>query len=277
MIKLGRIGYLNVLPIYHPVETGLVENDCKIVSGPPSALNKLMDQGELQVSSCSSVEYARHAEKYYLVPDIAIGSCGPVQSVLLLSRRPVDELDGRTILVSSQTHTSAALLKVLTTLHWRVNAKFVTGDATAILDKGELPEAILCIGDEALNLRRHPEYPIRVDLGEAWRSQTGLPFIFGVWIASRDAWDRDRGSVEKACRTLLRGKQWGVDNIQSICTLAAESSHMTSKEMCSYFDGLVYDLGPGEQLGLRHFYTQLVKIGLIEKVPELEFLPDFTL
>lgn len=277
MIRLGKIGYLNVLPIYHPLETGLVENDFNIVSGPPSALNRLMDQGSLQVSASSSIEYARHPEKYYLVPNIAIGSRGPVQSVLLLSRGPAMELNGKTVLVSSQTHTSAALLKVLMQLHWGMDPQFVTGDATDMLAQGELPDAILCIGDEALELRTRKEYPVRVDLGEEWRNQTGLPFIFGVWIVQRDAWTRDREAVEKACRTLLTAKKWGVDNMQSMCTLASESSHMGSEEMCSYFDGLVYDLGPAEQIGLKHFYTQLAKTGLIDKAPKLEFLPDFTL
>ncbi|WP_147822035.1 menaquinone biosynthetic enzyme MqnA/MqnD family protein [Salidesulfovibrio onnuriiensis] len=277
MIRLGKIGYLNVLPIYHPLENGLVENDFDIVSGPPSHLNRLMDEGSLQVSASSSIEYARHPEKYYLVPDIAIGSRGPVQSVLLLSRIPARRLDGRTVLVSSQTHTSAALLKVLMQQHWGVYSNFITGDATAVLDRGERPDAILCIGDEALELRRHKDYPVRVDLGEEWRNQTGLPFIFGVWIVQRDAWARNREGVENACRTLLTAKQWGVDNIKAMCTLAAESSHMNSEEMCSYFDGLVYDLGPAEQIGMKYFYTQLAKTGLIKKVPELEFLPDFTL
>lgn len=275
MIRLGKIGYLNVLPIYHPLETGLVSNDFEIVSGPPSALNRLMDENALQISATSSVEYARHPEKYYLIPDIAIGSRGPVQSVLLLSRMPVSRLEGRTILVSSQTHTSAALLKVLMKEHWNIRSNFITGDATTLLEEGKLPDAILCIGDEALELRSREEYPVRIDLGEEWRDRTGLPFIFGVWIVQREAWDANRENMNRACTTLLEAKQWGVDNIRAMCTLASESSHLNSVEMCSYFDGLVYSLGPEEQDGLCHFYAQLVKTGALAKAPELVFLPDF--
>lgn len=272
-IRLGKIGYLNVLPIYHPLESGILGNDFEVTSGPPASLNRLMDAGRLDLSAASSIEYARHPEKYYLIPDIAIGSRGPVQSVLLLSRRPAEDLDGRTILVSAQTHTSAALLRVLQKKLWKIGTGFVTGSATEALGAGDRPEAILCIGDEALNLRHHPDYPYRIDLGEAWRELTGLPFIFGVWLVSRDSWEKDGERLRAAARLLLDGKAWGEDNIRDICVMAAEESCLNDEEMCSYFDGLVYDLGPEEQKGLTAFYDCLVESGLIERAPELCFLP----
>ena len=272
-VRLGRISYLNVLPIYHPLETGVIENEFELVSGPPSVLNRLMDSGQLDVSATSSIEYARHADKYYLVPDIAIGSRGPVQSVLLLSRKPVNELTGRTILVSSQTHTSAALLKVLLADLWKVETEFVSGDATAKLETGQRPDGILAIGDEALNLRRHPDYPHQIDLGEAWREMTELPFIFGVWIAQRESYDIARNDIRTACQALSSAKDWGTKNMSSMCTLASEESTLNATEMCSYFDGLVYDFGEEEQKGLELFYQYLKKHQIIDKIPDLHFLP----
>ncbi|WP_243545591.1 menaquinone biosynthetic enzyme MqnA/MqnD family protein [Pseudodesulfovibrio tunisiensis] len=272
-IRLGKIGYLNVLPIYHPLEQKLIDNDFEIVSGPPAALNRLMDNDELALSAASSIEYARHPEKYYLIPNLSIGSCGPVQSVLLLSRYPVEELGGKTILVSSQSHTSAALLKVLLSEHWRVDVEFRTGDATSMLESGKRPAAILAIGDEALNLRRHPDYPIRIDMGEAWRNLTGLPFIFGVWIVQRNKAESLGPVMLDACAKLIQAKVWGVQNMPKMCALAAASSILNPKEMCSYFGGLVYDLGPEEQKGLHLFYENLHKTGMIPAVPELKFVP----
>lgn len=272
-IRLGKIGYLNVLPIYHPIETGLIAGDFEIVSGPPSELNRLMDAGELDLSAASSIEYARHPEKYFLIPDIAIGSRGPVQSVLLLSRYSMDELDGKTILVSSQTHTSAALLKVLLAEMWKIQTDFVSGDATSLLESGQRPDAILCIGDEALNLRYHPEYPHRTDLGEAWRDLTGLPFIFGVWLVRRDSLAAQESILREASAKLIAAKTWGTENLSAMCTLAADGSILSKTEMCSYFDGLVYDFGEREIEGLTLFYRHLKTNGLIDEVPELRFLP----
>ena len=71
-IRLGRIGYLNVLPLHYPLETGVMTGDFELVAGPPAVLNQLMDQGRLDLSGCSCIEYARRPEKYVIVPDLAI-------------------------------------------------------------------------------------------------------------------------------------------------------------------------------------------------------------
>lgn len=271
-LRLGKIGYLNVLPIYYPLEKGIVSGEFDIVSGPPAELNKRMAAGKLDVSATSSVEYARNPERYYLIPNLGIGSRGPVQSVLLLSRRPVEELEGETILVSAQTHTSATLLRIPLG-HWKVSPRFIIGDATETLGIDERPEAILAIGDEALNLRYHPDYPVRIDLGEAWRDMTGLPFIFGVWVAQRSTFSDRPEDVRKASTLLQRGKRWGRKNIRDMCRIACDHSCMDMDEMESYFDGLVYDLGAREMEGLRRFYAELVSTGIINTAPELHFLP----
>lgn len=59
VLRMGRISYLNVLPVYHPLEAGILPHDFELVSGPPALLNDMMSRGELHVSSCSCFEYAR--------------------------------------------------------------------------------------------------------------------------------------------------------------------------------------------------------------------------
>lgn len=277
-IRLGRIGYLNVLPLHYPLESGVLRSDFKdldieIVAGPPAQLNELMDQGRLDLSGCSSIEYARHPDKYLLVPNLAIGSRGPVQSVLLLCRNRPEDLDGKTVLVSAATHTSAALLDLLLTQQVGVRPGYQIGDASSVLASGQRPEAILCIGDEALSLRQHPDYPGRMDLGEAWRQWTGLPFIFGVWIARRDVLARRRAEVIAGARLLLAAKAWGQAHMDVIAALAAGGGCLDEAGMRSYFDGLVYDLGPGEIEGLTMFYKMLAAAGAIPSEPDLAFLP----
>lgn len=271
-IKLGRIGYLNVLPLHYPLEQGIMHGDFELVSGPPAELNILMDHGRLDLSGCSCIEYARHPEKYLIVPDLAIGSRGPVQSVLLICRTKPQDLDGASVLVSAQSHTSAALVDLLLRQHIGVSPRYVTGDATALLAAGERPEAILCIGDEALNLRRHPDYPVRMDLGEAWREWTGLPFIFGLWIASREAVRTRPEEVKAGARLLIEAKKWGQANLNRISAVAAKGSILSEDEMRSYFAGLVYDLEERELEGLRLFYRHLAEAGVIPAPPELRFL-----
>lgn len=279
-VRLGKIGYLNVLPIYYPLESGEVQRVGKrrnvlppldIMSGPPAELNEAMRNGELDVSATSCIEYARNPERYFLVPDLAIGSRGHVQSVLLLSRVPVAQLQGSDLLVSSQTHTSAALMKLF--LHTRLGVRpdYATGSITERLERGDFPEAFLAIGDEALRLRNHPEYPHRWDLGSAWLDWTGLPFIFGVWVVSREAAKKRPEEVRAVCRALVAAKILSAARPQAVAALAAQSGFLDEAAMRSYFDGLVFDLGERQRQGLRVFYAKLAEQGFIDAAPELEF------
>ena len=105
-VRVGRIPYINCYPGYGAVDRGVVRLDAELVDGVPTALNHQMAAGALDVSVISAVEYARDAGRYLLLPDLAISCDGPVRSVVLFSRRPASELQGRRVLVSRSSMTS---------------------------------------------------------------------------------------------------------------------------------------------------------------------------
>jgi chorismate dehydratase len=257
--------------LYYPLECGAIPNDFRIASGPPAKLNEMMASGLLDASSVSCIEYGRRPEQYRLIPDLGIGSRGPVQSVLLLSQIPMEQLDGGEVAVTSQTHTSAALLKVLFTLYAPMNIQLTPGRPVDAIRNGALPTALLAIGDDALRLRRHPAYPHVWDLGGVWREWTGLPFIFGVWVVSRAFSQARPAAARHVCEAFAEAKAWGLARMETIIGLTAARCFLSEAELVSYYDGLVYDLREEEQAGLRHFYECLVKIGEIPKTPELDF------
>jgi chorismate dehydratase len=267
--RLGRIGYLNVLPIYHPLETGVIPHDFELVSGPPAVLNAMMERGELHASSGSCIEYARRPERYLLVPDMAIGSNGPVMSVLLLSRVPIEQLDGQSVCISGESHTSVALLKLLLARQ-KVKARFESGLVSARIRGPEPPTAFLAIGDEALRLRDHPEYPQRLDLGEAWRAWTGLPFVFGLWFVSRKAVEQKVFTSDPAA-LLQAGRDWGLANMDAILDLTLHGCPLSREELVRYYAGLVYHMREPELEGLKLFYVRLHEAGFLDAVPALEF------
>lgn len=270
-LRMGRIRYLNVLPIYHPLEAGIIEHEFELVAAPPAVLNTMMSRGELQVSSASCFEYARHPERYYLVEDLSIGSRGPVMSVLLLSRRPIEELSGQTVFITAETATSVALLRLLLAQKYGVDVQYETGKVTPRLGTDDPPEAFLAIGDEALRLRNHPDYPYRVDLAEAWRAWTGLPFIFGLWVVSREAADA-RLFHEDPAALLRRGRDWGMEHLDVVLDLTLHGCPLTRPELETYYRaGLLYTLRGKELEGLRLFYQMLAEAGMIERAPELAF------
>lgn len=269
-LTLGRISFLNVLPLYHPLETGVVPHPFSIVPGTPAYLNGLMSKGELDLSVVSSIEYARHPERYLIVPDLSISCRGPVKSVLLLSRVPLKELSGETVLVSTQSHTSVALVRILLSVYLGVEASYAPADCTETLARGERPAAFMAIGDEALRLSRHDLYPHRLDLGEAWHAWTGLPFVFAVWVIQRQAVVRENGNLDAAIGALLSAKRWGRGHIDTICAEAARQGILNVRELQDYYECLRYDLGTGEKKGLELYYRYLQTIGEVEEAPRLE-------
>ncbi|MFW5818330.1 MAG: menaquinone biosynthetic enzyme MqnA/MqnD family protein [Desulfovermiculus sp.] len=272
-VRMGKISYLNVLPIYYALDHGYVAHDFVFTSGSPADLNARMNAGELDMSAASSIEYGRHFEDYLLLPHLAIGSQGPVQSVLLLSQVPLSALQGRTVLISSQTHTSAALLRLLVREKLGLQVKYQTGDITARLQAKDPPIAFLAIGDEALRLRRHTDFPYRLDLGQAWLEWTGLPFIFGVWIARKGQGAEGDEKLVHGCQQLLASKAWGGERISFFARLVSEQGILDYQSLVSYFQGLVYDFGPREQAGLELFYHKLYACGELQHRPKLCFLP----
>lgn len=270
-LRMGRISFLNVLPIYHPLEAGIIPHDFELVSGPPALLNNMMAAGDLHVSSCSCIEYARHSEQYYLVRDLSIGSVGPVLSVLLLSQKPLQELSGGEILISGESHTSVALLRLLMRDFYGVDVTYRTGRVTTELRSDNPPVAFLAIGDEALRLRHHPGYPVRVDLAEAWREWTAFPFVFGLWVISARAADAGLFNEDPG-ELLRRGRDWGLAHMDVILDLTAHGCPLSIEELRYYYEkGLFFTLKPHEQEGLEFFYEKLQKAGIIPSRPPLRF------
>jgi len=261
---------LNVLPLYYPLESGAIPHPFQIISGAPAHLNELMAKGDLDLSVVSSIEYARHYDCYYILPDLSISCCGAVKSVLLLSQVPISELGGNEVLVSTQSHTSIALLRILFKYHLGLRATCRAGNCTETLTQGELPTAFLAIGDEALRLRGHSSYPHRMDLGEAWHAWTGLPFVFALWVIQRRTVARWNGSLQTAVQMLWAAKQWGAAHNRVICGEAVKKGLLSRGELEEYYQCLDFSLDSKQQQGLKLFYSYLAQAGEISAIPELE-------
>ncbi len=267
--RLGRIQYLNVLPIYYAMESLFGVNGFHVVAGTPAELNALMRTGEVDLGSISAMEYGRQAGDYLLLPDLSISSRGPVGSVLLFSRVPFAELDGRSIRVSAASASGAALLKVLMAKLFRVSPSYHPGPlAGRLLDESA---AVLAIGDEALRLKNDQAMPFELDLGEAWQELTGLPFVFGVWAVRRAFAQSHPEATSALHRGLLRSKTWGLGSLPELSRMAAAPFGMTPEQVLAYFHQLDYALGPEHEQGLSTFFQYLANLGELTTAPPLEY------
>jgi chorismate dehydratase len=284
-MRVGRIGYINCYPVYGAIDRGIVPLAADLVTGVPTALNREMAAGTLDISVISAVEYARDATKYLLLPDLSICSDGPVRSVVLFSKRPATELQGRRVLVSRSSMTSVALLELLFENVWDAKPAFVPSNAE-LTDvarfNDEEHDARLVIGDAALHLwsrLRQPElyppsealtsYRYAYDLGAEWKRWTGLPFVFAVWVAQRTA---DVTEALSAHAGLIASRNWGLEHLDTLAAQAAIATGVDKHVCLEYLSGLDYGLSYQHLAGLTEFFRRLVLAG---KVPNgsLAFLP----
>lgn len=262
-MKVGRIPWINCYPVYGAIDRGLVPFPDQLVSGTASDLNDLLAAGELDVSVVSAVEYARDAASYHLLPDLAISCDGPVHSVMLFSRRPVNELHDATVLRTTSSRTSVLLLELLCRHRWQVSPRWASvraepGDLDAL---AQFPhDAVLVIGDAALLLDVRAQYPYQVDLGAAWREWTGLPFVFAVWAARRAA---PVEQVRQVHARLLKSRNWGMEHLDLLADQAWATTGVPRATCRAYFDHLDWRFESRHLAGLTDFFRRLTADGIV--------------
>jgi len=184
-VRVGRIRYINVAPVYYGIEQGVQPSNMELVSETPAALNRMMEKGEIDIGPVSSAAYARNYKDWDLLPGLSISSFGKVMSVILASNLPLEELDNRKILLSDESASAVEMLKLV--LSWKnISPVYKTGsiqekDAATYQDH----DAVMVIGNSALTGEWNRRFKYVWDLGSIWHHMTGLPFVFAVWAVRK--------------------------------------------------------------------------------------------
>ena len=267
-LRLGNITYSNCFPVHARLLDEGPPNGVELVHGVPSRLNGLLERGEIDVAPCSSIEYARNAERYRILPDLVIGSRGPVRSILFLSTRPPHELDGGTVAMPTASATSVVLLKVLLHGRWNASPRYTWFDQAREDPFAAGADAALFIGDVALRGGLFPDAKHRYDLGAEWWEHTGLPFAFAVWQAGG-------GSDEQLRRLhaeLLESRAYGHAKRAELAARWAGHFGFSAEFLERYWGDLSYGLDGAMIDGLREFYRQAAEVGEISSAPELRWV-----
>lgn len=272
MLRIGRIAYANCTPIFHALQERYPDGDYSYVEGVPARLNAQLAKGDIDVCPSSSIAYALNPERYLIIPDLSISSCGPVQSVLLFSAVPIGELDGREVLLTAESATSVNLLKILLKQRYGCHCSFRVTNHALNAALREAP-AVLLIGDTALR-ELQASSGVRVyDLGEQWYDWTGTPFVFALWLASRKAFDTHTEELRCLAGQLRSAKAYALENLDRIADVSPDADWMGRERLLHYWrSNLSYDLGREHCQGLARFFRLAADMGLIEQAPELVFL-----
>ncbi len=269
MLTIGRIDYANCTPIFKALESVLPAGSCQFEPGVPSRLNWLLSDGAVDICPSSSIEYAQNPDRYLILPGLSISSIGAVASVLLFSSRPLEQLDGADILLTSDSATSVNLLKVLLKTRYGMNNRFYVSGTE---HHGDIP-AELQIGDRALRTAGSGDTRHCYDLGALWHDWTGYPFVFALWLCTRVAFRRSAAEVLDFSKNLVRAKSLALDRLEEIAVDAPEASWMGSRRLLAYWrTNLSFDLDQRHLRGLELFYEYCAGLGLIGRVPEMHFL-----
>jgi chorismate dehydratase len=247
VIRLGRISYVNMAPLFFGLDAEVEE-----IAGVPTDLNARLLAGEIDLAPISSIAYARHAERLRILPRLCVSSEGAVDSIQLVSRVPLDRV--LSVAVTPESATSAVLVRVLLP-----DAEHVPLEEDA--------DARLLIGDAALRSVFEDPTP-HYDLGRLWLERTGLPMVYAVFACAEPA---PEGVLELE-DALLAAHRAARANPERLARDASERYGYPPGFLARYFEKLRYSFGPRERAGLLSFFELAREAGELQHVPELRFL-----
>ncbi|HWR40176.1 MAG TPA: menaquinone biosynthesis protein [Patescibacteria group bacterium] len=272
--RLGHIHFINCLPLTYSLECAGFGRGMHITANAPSVLNRMVVAGELDITPVSSIIYAQHSEKLVLLPNLSISADGIVQSIILVSRKPVEELSGAKVALTAKSATSHGLLKIILQKAYQLQTTPEYCITTQNLETGAMDgvDATLLIGDDALNVYHHrtTDY-FYYDLGAEWKRFTGHRMVYAVWVARRDFAARRPDLLKKAYELIAGGFAFGLANIRSAAEVLADRTAFSQGQILNYLNLINYGLTPSHCEALLTYYRLAAEIGLVDKVPELCF------
>lgn len=242
-LRVGRMPFLNSAVFYRYLATGPWE----LTDMTPRAMAHAVECGDLQAGPLPVAEVFRQGDRLRALGSIGVAATGPATSVILFTRRPVEDIAGGRVGLTTESATSVRLVRILLRDWWRIEPEeYVRND--------EPNDALVLIGDRAIKaLTRLAGYPHRYDLGEEWHKLTGLPFVFAMWVARTDAPRGLTGEFQAALETALERGMAQTD------VIAAETSLFEGDRAraASYIRHFTYRLGEEEFRGMSEFRERL--------------------
>lgn len=258
-IRVSAVSFLNARPLVVGLDADptLFTIDTDL----PSACAARLHAGDVDLGLIPAIEYTRG--DYALVPGVAIGSDGPILSVAIFTTTAMPRV--RRLALDTSSRTSVALAHVLCAKLWGVEPETVPAapDLDAMLG---IADAALIIGDPALDVDPLPAGVEKVDLGEAWRTLTGLPFVYAAWAGRPGV----LGAAHVAALQAARDR--GLARLDRLAAEAAGGEAARGTVLASYLrHNLRYAFGPREQAGLERFFALAAEVGHIPGARPLRF------
>lgn len=284
--RVGHINFLNMLPLTYSFANGAAEG-LSVIRAVPSVLNSDLISGRLDAAGISSIAYARHAEELLILPKVCVGSDGPVQSIVLISKKPIEALGKDKVILTAKSATSHCLLKIILRGAYGAIPNYYTRNITPEEPVPADATASLFIGDDALWLYHHPPAGLYLyDLGQEWKALTGQKMVYALWAVRREFANRDpegvkllQERIQRAFQSFIRNAlpgparpAGGLSYRETIIQTALKERRFTYDQLADYLGPAVrWDLNEDYLQGLQTFYTMAHEMNLIDHMPKIQF------
>lgn len=273
-IRTGAVSYLNTKPLVYGIDAGPHDLDGSSVSvgesdqpqlalsfDLPSRLADQLKDGNLEVALIPSIEAIANPQ-YTIVSDACIACDGPVWSVKLFSRVPPEQI--RTLALDEGSRTSCGLVRILLDRLHHVRPELSPMPMTSVWQDATT-DAVLVIGDRAMG-DGPAHFPYSMDLGQAWRQWTGLPFVFAVWAS------RTRSDLDYIASTLSLARDAGVRAARELALRHAGDYRLSVDQCHDYLTNkLHFHLGDREKQAMTLYFHHAASMGLIAQDLQLQF------
>jgi chorismate dehydratase len=289
LVRISIVEYLNTAPLVRGFTHGPLRGKYELSFTVPSQCAEALRSGAVDVAIIPAIEYQRIPD-LVILPNLSIASKKSVRSLLLVSKKPIQEVSR--IALDRSSRSTQALTRILCEKLWHIKPEFFEAapDLPAMLHQAD---AALLIGDPALRLaiacspEAHRDAlgdivstaslvglnghgPVCIyDIVEKWRAMTSLPAVLAVWAARRSA-----VTLELA-QDFQDSLVFGLEHVDAIASEAAAEMRLPVGDLRRYLlENIDYHLDEENLRGLTRYYEFAAELGLIPRANAVEMAPE---
>lgn len=267
-MRLGYIDYLNCYPFYFRMFEKKAIKGVRLFPGHPGMLNKMMAGRQLDMSPISSATCGEIADDVMVLPRFCLSSVGYVGSVLLVSKVPIEDLNKSKVGITSSSHTSIVLLKIILKKYYDMAPVFIpTGPRPLLKDM----DAALIIGNDAMVQPSEPPSYV-YDLGDLWLRKTGFPVVFAVFAVRKKVLNK----YESIIKTVVSSYQSSLNFLETdkhtVVLKAKKRYPDIIYDIDSYYDRLQFEFTDNLKKALMFYFSIAEEMDLIKPVKNLQYL-----
>jgi len=242
-LQIGTVPYCNAFPLIHYLPEYLP--GAVISEWVPSQMRQQLAEQKLDLALMPVAELMA-LPNGKIISNCCIACNGAVRSVLLYSRKPIEQI--RTIALDTASRSSVMICELLLRHFYNIQPEKHRLEADHHPDDCRT-DAFLLIGDRALAYQPAECWAHRYDIGELWKSQTDLPLVFAAWVGCSPKVEEPAISL-----ALEAARDRGLQHLETI--LDAKTTLPLGRDaiLDYYRQAIVYTMREAEQAGLQQFF-----------------------